>query len=80
MLQRGASISSKDLFESNKKLRKETASQKEVISKLNNVINTLKFYDLEEVKNVESSDSLKLVDFIDNQTKEIIEINKQKDL
>ena len=79
MLQRGASISSKDLFESNKKLRKETASQKEVISKLNNVINTLKFYDLEEVKNVESSDSLKLVDFIDNQTKEIIEINKQKD-
>ncbi len=80
MLQRGTKISSEELFESNKQLRKETASQKEIISKLNNVINTLKFYDLDEVKNVESSDSLKLVDFIDNQTKEIIEINKQKDL
>lgn len=80
MLQRGAKISSEELFESNQQLRKETASQKEIISKLNNVINTLKFYNLDEVKNVESSDSLKLVDFIDNQTKEIIEINKQKDL
>lgn len=80
MLQRGATISSEELFESNKKLRDETNSQKEVISKLNNVINTLKFYDLDEVKNLESSDSLKLVDFIDNQTKEIIEINKQKDV
>ena len=79
MLQRAASISSEELFESNKQLREESKSQKEIIDKLNNVINTLKFYDLDEVKNLESSDSLKLVDFIDNQTKEIIEINKQKD-
>jgi signal transduction histidine kinase len=79
MLQRAASISSDELFQSNKQLRQESESQKEVITKLNNVINTLKFYDLDEVKNLESSDSLKLVDFIDNQTKEIIEINKEKD-
>lgn len=79
MLQRAASISSEELFESNKQLRQESESQKEIILKLNNVINTLKFYDLEEVKNLETSDSLKLVDFIDNQTKEIININKQKD-
>jgi light-regulated signal transduction histidine kinase (bacteriophytochrome) len=79
MLQRSASISSEELYESNQRLRKESESQKEIISKLNNVINTLKFYDLDEVKTLESSDSLKLVDFIDNQTKEIIEINIQKD-
>ena len=79
MLQRAASISSDELFQSNKQLKEETESQKEIILKLNNVINTLKFYDLDEVKNLESSDSLKLVDFIDNQTKEIIEINKEKD-
>jgi signal transduction histidine kinase len=79
MLQRAASISSLELFESNQQLKQETSSQKEVISKLNNVINTLKFYGLGDVKNLESLDSLKLVDFIDNQTKEIIEINKQKD-
>lgn len=79
MLQRAASLSSDELFQSNQQLKEETESQKQVIEKLNNVINTLKFYNLDEVKNVESSDSLKLVDFIDNQTKEIIEINKQKD-
>lgn len=79
MLQRAASISSDELYQSNQQLREESESQKEVITKLNNVINTLKFYDLDEVKNLESSDSLKLVDFIDNQTKEIIEINKEKD-
>lgn len=79
MLQRAASISSEELFESNKQLRKESESQKKIISKLNNVINTLKFYDLDEVSSLEGSDSLKLVDFIENQTKEIIEINKVKD-
>lgn len=79
MLQRASSISSKELFESNQKLRKETESQKEIISKLNNVLNTLKFYGLDEGQSLESTDSLKLVDFIDNQTKEILEINKQKD-
>lgn len=79
MLQRAASISSEELFESNKQLRQESESQKEIISKLNNVINTLKFYELDDVKNIETSDSLKLVDFIDNQTKEIININKEKD-
>ena len=79
MLQRAASISSEELFQSNQQLIEESESQKQIISKLNNVINTLKFYNLNEGQNVESSDSLKLVDFIDNQTKEIIEINKEKD-
>ena len=79
MLQRAVTISSEELFETNQQLREETQSQKNIISKLNNVINTLKFYELEEVNNLESTDSLKLVDFIDNQTKEIIEINKEKD-
>lgn len=79
MLQRASSISSEELFESNRKLRKESESQKEIISKLNNVLNTLKFYGLDEGQSLESTDSLKLVDFIDNQTKEILEINKQKD-
>jgi light-regulated signal transduction histidine kinase (bacteriophytochrome) len=79
MLQRAASISSEELFNSNKQLREESESQKEIIEKLNNVINTLKFYDLKGNNNFEGQDSLELVDFIENQTKEIIEINKQKD-
>ncbi len=79
MLQRAASISSEELFNSNQQLREESESQKEIITKLNNVINTLKFYDLKGDNQFEDGDSLKLVDFIENQTKEIIEINKQKD-
>ncbi len=79
MLQRATTISSEELFTANQKLKEESDSQKKIIDKLKNLIDTLKFYDLEEDQLLESSDSLKLVDFIDNQTKEIIKINKQKD-
>ncbi|MFK8058777.1 MAG: ATP-binding protein [Polaribacter sp.] len=79
MLQRATTISSEELFHANKKLKKESDSQKKIIEKLKNVIDTLKFYDLEENHPLENADSLKLVDFIDNQTKEIIKINQQKD-
>ncbi|WP_298884102.1 ATP-binding protein [uncultured Polaribacter sp.] len=79
MLQRATAISSEELFGANKQLRDETISQKRIIKKLESVIDKLQFYDLENVRPDESSDSLKLVDFIDNQTKEIIKINQQKD-
>jgi len=81
MLQRATSISSDELFEANAMLEKELDSQKEVIKKLKNVVNTLKFYNLKEAKILENSDldSSKLVDFINDQTKEIIKINQQRD-
>jgi len=78
-LHRAASISSEELFNSNQQLKEESESQKKIIEKLNNVINTLNFYGLKENLQLETKDSLKLVDFIDNQTRELIEINKQKD-
>jgi light-regulated signal transduction histidine kinase (bacteriophytochrome) len=79
MLQRATAISSDELFNANAKLQEESDAQKEIISKLQSVIDKLKFYDLDNDGPVENSDSLKLVDFIDNQTKEIIKINRQKD-
>ncbi|WP_288956434.1 ATP-binding protein [uncultured Polaribacter sp.] len=79
MLQRATKISSDELFNVNQQLTKETESQKQVITKLEGVIDKLKFYDLDNDRPLESSDSLKLADFIDNQTKEIIKINQQKD-
>jgi light-regulated signal transduction histidine kinase (bacteriophytochrome) len=79
MLQRAMTISSEELFKLNEKLKEETDSQRKVIDKLKNVIDTLKFYGLEQDNIIENSDSLTLVDFIDNQTKEIININKLKD-
>lgn len=79
MLQRATSISSEELSVSSDKLQKETDAQKEIIEKLKNVIHTLKFYELEEDASLEGSNSLKLIDFINHQTKEIIKINKEKD-
>lgn len=79
LLQRAASLSSDELYQSNKRLKKETEEQKEVIQKLNNVIVSLKGFETKSIDDLDSSNSLKLVDFIDNQTQEIIKINNQKD-
>jgi light-regulated signal transduction histidine kinase (bacteriophytochrome) len=81
MLQRAMSISSDELFAANEKLRQETIAQKEVITKLKNVFDTFKFNtkpseDL--VDNLEL-DGSKLVDLIDSKTKEVVEINTQRE-
>ncbi|MUU78711.1 sensor histidine kinase [Winogradskyella endarachnes] len=81
MIQRAMSISSEELYAANTRLQKEAKEQKELIEKLRDVINTLKFYNLKEEEKADAValKSTDLVDFIDNQTKEIIEMNKQKE-
>ncbi|WP_142784567.1 sensor histidine kinase [Changchengzhania lutea] len=81
MQQRAMTISSDELSVANEQLKEEAYAQKEVINKLKHVIETLKFYELPENNTLENADldGLKLVDFIDNQTKEIVEINKQRE-
>ena len=81
MLQRATAISSEELFEANQQLQKETDAQKEIIEKLKGVIDTLKSYELTngEPNETLEADSLHLADIIDNQTKEILQINKQRD-
>ena len=79
MQQRAMGISSEELFLANQQLKRESVAQQEVIDKLKRVIETLKFYELPEQENSTDLDGLKLVDFIDNQTKEIVEINKQRE-
>lgn len=81
MIQRAMSISSDELYSANRKLQEEAKEQKELIDKLKDVINTLKFYNLKEDEKANAVElkSTDLVDFIDNQTKEIIEMNKQKE-
>lgn len=81
MQQRAMTISSDELYRANQQLRDEAKAQGEVIDKLKHIIETLKFYNLpegEETDNIDL-DGSKLVDFIDNQTKEIVEINKQRE-
>jgi signal transduction histidine kinase len=83
MIQRAMSISSDELSNANRKLQEEASEQKALIDKLKDVINTLKFYNLNKEKDEKSEvielSGSDLVDFIYNQTKEIIEINKQKE-
>ena len=81
MQQRAMSISSEELFLANEQLQQEAKAQKEVIDKLKRVIETLKFYELPEHEKLEHKDldGLKLVEFIDSQTTEIVEINKQRE-
>jgi light-regulated signal transduction histidine kinase (bacteriophytochrome) len=81
MQQRAMKISSDELFEANQKLRNEAITQRQVIDKLKHIIETLKFYKLPNHKSVDKVDldGSKLVDFIDSQTKEIVEINKQRE-
>ena len=64
MLQRATKFSSEELFAANEQLRQESDSQKKIILKLESVIDKLQFYDLNTNRPKESSDSLKLVDFI----------------
>ncbi|WP_299060289.1 ATP-binding protein [uncultured Polaribacter sp.] len=79
MLQRATTISSEELFDVNSRLKEETNSQKKVIEKLEGVIDQLQSYNLLGDRPEENTDSLTLVDFIDNQTKEIIKINNQRE-
>lgn len=79
MLQRATMVSSKELSEASEKLKKESDAQREIIEKLKNVINTIRNDDDQEENSLENISTLKLVDFIDNQTKEILRVNQQKD-
>jgi light-regulated signal transduction histidine kinase (bacteriophytochrome) len=81
MIQRAMKISSEELFEANRKLQRETKEQKELIDKLKNVINRLKFFDSNsESKEDKELNGKELVDFIENQAKEIVKINNQREI
>jgi signal transduction histidine kinase len=82
MLQRAMSISSDELFTANEQLRQETKAQKEVITKLKSVFENLKFSNSvseNQSENLELEGS-KLIDLIDNKTKEIVDVNTQREI
>ncbi|TYP96710.1 phospho-acceptor domain-containing protein [Tenacibaculum adriaticum] len=81
MIQRAMIISSEELFEANQKLQGEAIRQSKVIEKLKDVINTLGLYQLPKDQKREEIelDVEKLAKFIDNQAKQIVEANNQKE-
>jgi len=80
MLQRSMTISSQELLDANIQLKKESNAQKEVIEKLKKITNEFKDYDLGSIHQNVELESSKLLDFIENQTKEIIAINTQREV
>ena len=83
MLQRAMSISSEELFEANEKLMLETKSQKRIIDRLNEISEALRIEFGKEITE-DSEDALivggKLLDYIENQTQEILEMNTQREV
>jgi len=79
MLQQSITISSQELLEANIQLKKESKAQKLVIKKLKRITDSLNFFNLEASNQNIELDSAKLIDFIENQTKDIIEMNKQRE-
>lgn len=76
MQQRAMKISSEELSEVNQKLMTEMQAQKTVINRLKEVSEVLK---LDSNASDSLTASLQLIDFIDNQTKEILEVNEQRE-
>ena len=82
MIQRAMLISSDELFEANQKLKEKTTNQNKLIERLKNVINTLNKHQLHNETTSEEIglDGEKLARLIDQQAKQIIKTNSQKEV
>ncbi|MBG7612893.1 GHKL domain-containing protein [Polaribacter sp. BAL334] len=81
MLQRATKISSEELSQTNKLLKKEYDAQNKIIGKLQDIVETLKSYSSKGNNSLDNLDldTTNLVDFIDHQAKQIIKFNNQRD-
>ncbi|WP_248722635.1 ATP-binding protein [Seonamhaeicola sp. ML3] len=83
--QRALLVSSDELNEANKVLRHESNIQSALIDKLNKVVESLNFGEMSKEAKAsqkmapENLDGLSLAEFIDKQTQEIVEMNKQRE-
>lgn len=77
MSQRAMRISSDELFDANLKLRNDAENQKEIIKSLKYIVRILKLESLDS--EVDKKETVDLANFIKNQSKEILKINKQRE-
>jgi len=77
MSQRAMRISSDELFEANSKLREDAENQKKIIKSLNYVVRVLKLKSFDN--NDEIMQTVDLTSFIEEQSKEILRVNKQRE-
>ena len=77
MSQRAMRISSDELFEANSKLREDAENQKKIIKSLNYVVRVLKLKPFDN--DDEIMQMVDLTSFIEEQSKEILRVNKQRE-
>ena len=77
MSQRAMRISSDELFEANSKLREDAENQKKIIKSLNYVVRVLKLKSFDN--DDEIMHAVDLTSFIEEQSKEILRVNKQRE-
>jgi len=77
MSQRAMRISSDELFEANSKLREDAENQKKIIKSLNYVVRVLKLKPFDN--DDEIIQTVDLTNFIEEQSKEILRVNKQRE-
>lgn len=78
MIQRATSLSSKELYEANKRLNKETESQRKVLEALSRAVAFMESKSV-SVNGENGFDPQKLVENIEKQTNKIVEITAEKD-
>ncbi len=78
MIQRATSLSSKELYEANKQLNKETESQRKILGALSRAVACMENR-AQPMEGELGFDPQKLVENIENQTNKIVEITAEKD-
>ena len=79
MIQRATSLSSKELYEANKRLNKEMESQRKVLEALSKAVAFMESKTNEKEAGEVGFDPQKLLENIENQTNKIVEITAEKD-
>lgn len=75
--QRASKISSDELFEANSRLRKDAENQKKIIKSLDYIVRVLKLKPFDN--DDEIMQTVNLTNFIEEQSKEILRVNKQRE-
>lgn len=79
MIQRATALSSKELYEANKRLNKETESQRKVLEALSKAVNFMESKTGEKDTENHGFDPKQLVENIESQTSKIVEMTAEKD-
>lgn len=80
IMQRATEISSEELFQANERLLEESENQGKLIRKLQEVIATLKMFELTDSKDSDNLhlDGARIVEFISDQTSQLVELSSHQ--